>query len=195
MLVLKTHSMLFVVKVLSSTRHVKPYFYTRYEYIIFKDLYHNHHHLTNYNTGISFWQHILNTEENWNGWKNEGCPSFVKERYLILMTQHFFIMLTSPVYPELVWGGSQSDLLVSSLTGQSMTNPKGPPGKDKLQKTSLEKGLTARSSWESKQSYTRMGFWIENPRFESCYPAKMFLNILVVKLFQYCSVQTTQGGK
>lgn len=28
-----------------------------------------------------FWQHILNTEENWNSWKNEGCPSFVKERY------------------------------------------------------------------------------------------------------------------
>uniref|UniRef100_A0AAY4CQH6 Death domain-containing protein n=1 Tax=Denticeps clupeoides TaxID=299321 RepID=A0AAY4CQH6_9TELE len=25
-------------------------------------------------------QHILNTEENWNSWKNEGCPSFVKER-------------------------------------------------------------------------------------------------------------------
>eukprot|EP00076_Gallus_gallus_P037531 XP_025003069.1 THO complex subunit 1 isoform X1 [Gallus gallus] len=24
--------------------------------------------------------HILNTEENWNSWKNEGCPSFVKER-------------------------------------------------------------------------------------------------------------------
>uniref|UniRef100_A0A3B5Q745 THO complex 1 n=1 Tax=Xiphophorus maculatus TaxID=8083 RepID=A0A3B5Q745_XIPMA len=26
------------------------------------------------------WQHILSTEENWNSWKNEGCPSFVKER-------------------------------------------------------------------------------------------------------------------
>ncbi|KAH0617792.1 hypothetical protein JD844_016382 [Phrynosoma platyrhinos] len=26
------------------------------------------------------YQHILNTEENWNSWKNEGCPSFVKER-------------------------------------------------------------------------------------------------------------------
>uniref|UniRef100_A0A665U6S5 Death domain-containing protein n=1 Tax=Echeneis naucrates TaxID=173247 RepID=A0A665U6S5_ECHNA len=25
------------------------------------------------------YQHILNTEENWNAWKNEGCPSFVKE--------------------------------------------------------------------------------------------------------------------
>ncbi|XP_028988046.1 THO complex subunit 1 [Betta splendens] len=25
-------------------------------------------------------EHILDTEENWNGWKNEGCPSFVKER-------------------------------------------------------------------------------------------------------------------
>ncbi|XP_031720989.1 THO complex subunit 1 isoform X1 [Anarhichas minor] len=25
-------------------------------------------------------EHILGTEENWNGWKNEGCPSFVKER-------------------------------------------------------------------------------------------------------------------
>ncbi|XP_023259560.1 THO complex subunit 1 [Seriola lalandi dorsalis] len=25
-------------------------------------------------------EHILNTEENWNVWKNEGCPSFVKER-------------------------------------------------------------------------------------------------------------------
>nr|XP_033506940.1 THO complex subunit 1 [Epinephelus lanceolatus] len=25
-------------------------------------------------------EHILSTEENWNGWKNEGCPSFVKER-------------------------------------------------------------------------------------------------------------------
>uniref|UniRef100_A0A8C2HK84 THO complex 1 n=1 Tax=Cyprinus carpio TaxID=7962 RepID=A0A8C2HK84_CYPCA len=24
-------------------------------------------------------EHILNTEENWNSWKNEGCPSFVKE--------------------------------------------------------------------------------------------------------------------
>uniref|UniRef100_A0AAX7TA22 Death domain-containing protein n=1 Tax=Astatotilapia calliptera TaxID=8154 RepID=A0AAX7TA22_ASTCA len=24
-------------------------------------------------------EHILNTEENWNAWKNEGCPSFVKE--------------------------------------------------------------------------------------------------------------------
>uniref|UniRef100_A0A3B4Y9T5 THO complex 1 n=1 Tax=Seriola lalandi dorsalis TaxID=1841481 RepID=A0A3B4Y9T5_SERLL len=24
-------------------------------------------------------EHILNTEENWNVWKNEGCPSFVKE--------------------------------------------------------------------------------------------------------------------
>uniref|UniRef100_A0A8C0EWK7 THO complex subunit 1 n=1 Tax=Bubo bubo TaxID=30461 RepID=A0A8C0EWK7_BUBBB len=29
-----------------------------------------------YQVGI----HILNTEENWNSWKNEGCPSFVKER-------------------------------------------------------------------------------------------------------------------
>uniref|UniRef100_A0AAX7SK85 Death domain-containing protein n=1 Tax=Astatotilapia calliptera TaxID=8154 RepID=A0AAX7SK85_ASTCA len=28
-------------------------------------------------------EHILNTEENWNAWKNEGCPSFVKERYSI----------------------------------------------------------------------------------------------------------------
>uniref|UniRef100_A0A665U608 Death domain-containing protein n=1 Tax=Echeneis naucrates TaxID=173247 RepID=A0A665U608_ECHNA len=27
-------------------------------------------------------EHILNTEENWNAWKNEGCPSFVKERYI-----------------------------------------------------------------------------------------------------------------
>ncbi|XP_029446959.1 THO complex subunit 1 [Rhinatrema bivittatum] len=27
-------------------------------------------------------EHILNTEENWNAWKNEGCPSFVKERPL-----------------------------------------------------------------------------------------------------------------
>uniref|UniRef100_A0A3Q3WE85 Death domain-containing protein n=1 Tax=Mola mola TaxID=94237 RepID=A0A3Q3WE85_MOLML len=27
-------------------------------------------------------EHILNTEENWNSWKNEGCPSFVKERYI-----------------------------------------------------------------------------------------------------------------
>ncbi|XP_055722227.1 THO complex subunit 1-like isoform X2 [Salvelinus fontinalis] len=25
-------------------------------------------------------EHVLNTEENWNSWKNEGCPSFVKER-------------------------------------------------------------------------------------------------------------------
>ncbi|XP_063307570.1 THO complex subunit 1 isoform X1 [Pelobates fuscus] len=25
-------------------------------------------------------EHILNSEENWNAWKNEGCPSFVKER-------------------------------------------------------------------------------------------------------------------
>ncbi|XP_072267444.1 THO complex subunit 1 [Pyxicephalus adspersus] len=25
-------------------------------------------------------EHILGTEENWNSWKNEGCPSFVKER-------------------------------------------------------------------------------------------------------------------
>nr|XP_023671470.1 THO complex subunit 1 [Paramormyrops kingsleyae] len=25
-------------------------------------------------------EHILNNEENWNAWKNEGCPSFVKER-------------------------------------------------------------------------------------------------------------------
>ncbi|XP_028329489.1 THO complex subunit 1 [Gouania willdenowi] len=25
-------------------------------------------------------EHILHTEENWNSWKNDGCPSFVKER-------------------------------------------------------------------------------------------------------------------
>ncbi|XP_054615835.1 THO complex subunit 1 [Dunckerocampus dactyliophorus] len=25
-------------------------------------------------------EHILNTEDNWNTWKNEGCPSFVKDR-------------------------------------------------------------------------------------------------------------------
>lgn len=25
-------------------------------------------------------EHVLNTEENWNAWKNEGCASFVKER-------------------------------------------------------------------------------------------------------------------
>lgn len=25
-------------------------------------------------------EHMLNSEENWNTWKNEGCPSFVKER-------------------------------------------------------------------------------------------------------------------
>ncbi|KAM9308346.1 THO complex subunit 1 [Gastrophryne carolinensis] len=25
-------------------------------------------------------EHVFNTEENWNAWKNEGCPSFVKER-------------------------------------------------------------------------------------------------------------------
>uniref|UniRef100_A0A674EXH9 THO complex 1 n=1 Tax=Salmo trutta TaxID=8032 RepID=A0A674EXH9_SALTR len=24
-------------------------------------------------------EHVLNTEENWNSWKNEGCPSFVKD--------------------------------------------------------------------------------------------------------------------
>uniref|UniRef100_A0A672ZKY2 Death domain-containing protein n=1 Tax=Sphaeramia orbicularis TaxID=375764 RepID=A0A672ZKY2_9TELE len=30
-------------------------------------------------------EHILNTEENWNAWKNEGCPSFVKERYSSLI--------------------------------------------------------------------------------------------------------------
>lgn len=29
---------------------------------------------------LNLWQHILSTEENWNSWKNEGCPSFVKER-------------------------------------------------------------------------------------------------------------------
>uniref|UniRef100_A0A8C3GQC2 THO complex subunit 1 n=1 Tax=Cairina moschata TaxID=8855 RepID=A0A8C3GQC2_CAIMO len=28
-------------------------------------------------------EHILNTEENWNSWKNEGCPSFVKERAVL----------------------------------------------------------------------------------------------------------------
>uniref|UniRef100_A0A673M4F8 THO complex subunit 1-like n=1 Tax=Sinocyclocheilus rhinocerous TaxID=307959 RepID=A0A673M4F8_9TELE len=28
----------------------------------------------------SMFEHILNTEESWNSWKNEGCPSFVKER-------------------------------------------------------------------------------------------------------------------
>ncbi|XP_046767508.1 THO complex subunit 1 isoform X2 [Gallus gallus] len=31
-------------------------------------------------TTKAVYQHILNTEENWNSWKNEGCPSFVKER-------------------------------------------------------------------------------------------------------------------
>lgn len=31
-------------------------------------------------------QHILETEENWNGWKNDGCPSFVKERYVRMAT-------------------------------------------------------------------------------------------------------------
>ncbi|CAL9688543.1 unnamed protein product [Knipowitschia caucasica] len=25
-------------------------------------------------------EHMLNSEDNWNSWKNEGCPSFVKER-------------------------------------------------------------------------------------------------------------------
>lgn len=25
-------------------------------------------------------QHILDREENWISWKNEGCPSFIKER-------------------------------------------------------------------------------------------------------------------
>lgn len=34
-------------------------------------------------------------------------------------------------------------------TDQLMTNPKGPPGKDKLQKTFLEKDQTAKFSWES----------------------------------------------
>ena len=25
-------------------------------------------------------QHILEREENWISWKNEGCPSFIKDR-------------------------------------------------------------------------------------------------------------------
>lgn len=42
-----------------------------------------------------FLQHILNTEENWNSWKNEGCPSFVKERYLSFKVEicHLFEMM------------------------------------------------------------------------------------------------------
>lgn len=45
--------------------------------------------------------------------------------------------------------GSDGVFTCSTKTGQLMTNPKDPPGKDKLLKTSLEKDQTARFSWES----------------------------------------------
>jgi THO complex subunit 1 len=34
--------------------------------------------LTSYS--LSLLQHILDREENWISWKNEGCPSFIKEK-------------------------------------------------------------------------------------------------------------------
>jgi len=27
-----------------------------------------------------FGQHVLEREENWISWKNEGCPTFIKEK-------------------------------------------------------------------------------------------------------------------
>lgn len=30
-------------------------------------------------------QHILEREENWISWKNEGCPSFIKERCVAIL--------------------------------------------------------------------------------------------------------------
>uniref|UniRef100_A0AAR2LLD1 Death domain-containing protein n=1 Tax=Pygocentrus nattereri TaxID=42514 RepID=A0AAR2LLD1_PYGNA len=38
--------------------------------------------------------HILNTEENWNSWKNEGCPSFVKESLVLQSSE------TKPARPS-----------------------------------------------------------------------------------------------
>ena len=32
-------------------------------------------------------QHILDREENWISWKNEGCPSFIKERSVSVKVQ------------------------------------------------------------------------------------------------------------
>ena len=36
-----------------------------------------------------FAQHILEREENWISWKNEGCPTFIKERYKIKFVWKF----------------------------------------------------------------------------------------------------------
>ena len=36
-----------------------------------------------------FAQHILEREENWISWKNEGCPTFIKERYKIKLVWKF----------------------------------------------------------------------------------------------------------
>uniref|UniRef100_A0A671RX29 THO complex subunit 1-like n=1 Tax=Sinocyclocheilus anshuiensis TaxID=1608454 RepID=A0A671RX29_9TELE len=43
----------------------------------------------------SMFEHILNTEENWNSWKNEGCPSFVKESCVSLRPAE-----TKPIRPS-----------------------------------------------------------------------------------------------
>ena len=38
-----------------------------------------------------FAQHILEREENWISWKNEGCPTFIKERYKIKLVWKFCV--------------------------------------------------------------------------------------------------------
>uniref|UniRef100_A0A8B9P399 THO complex subunit 1 n=1 Tax=Apteryx owenii TaxID=8824 RepID=A0A8B9P399_APTOW len=45
-------------------------------------------------------EHILNTEENWNSWKNEGCPSFVKEREYMPTLEEFFEEAIEQADPE-----------------------------------------------------------------------------------------------
>lgn len=67
-----------------------------------------------------------------------------------------------------------------------MTSPKDPQGKDKLQKTSLEKGQTGRFLWESRCLNLGMGWWSGVKCGLVFLSVSDFPSVLVSLLLKYC---------
>lgn len=67
-----------------------------------------------------------------------------------------------------------------------MTSPKDPQGKDKLQKTSLEKGQTGRFLWESRCLNLGMGWWSGVKCGLVFLSVSDFPSVLVSILLKYC---------
>lgn len=67
-----------------------------------------------------------------------------------------------------------------------MTSPKDPQGKDKLQKTSLEKGQTGRFLWESMCLNLGVGWWSGVKCGLVFFVGLRSLSVLVSILLKYC---------